>query len=439
MKFKKLFLTLAAAAVLVSCSNSLVEAPASAKSTADRAVAPAAAKYPSMFYRGTSNNWGTTAMTPMYENAWKIEVKVPAGSQSFKFDVYGDWKTNFGDNNNDRIADSFGANIVLPVSDRSYNIYFYAGVNGQADTYMVEEKVWSVNLAINVPAGVNAADLNAKTGRLKTKDGTTDFGSQGIYYDAASTPALYSPLSAVKEKTAYIYSFDDVVNGTRLIGSVEFTYDPVTNVAPVLNLSLGDVTDYGTVNFTILQDAWINGGLVSQPGQNIPLYDGDYHYNKLIGYTDYSGKVTQSITSGAHTVSIAYMTGSHSFYSSTFGLNVVKGQTQDKTVHIVTTNVYFEVTANVGMGNAVYITGATDWLGNWSKAYKMTYDTTKGVWTFNGKIPYNTPFKVVKAAWTTASEISTAGVTWEKGDNHAAYSDSWVGYDGRLVKITPVF
>lgn len=76
--------------------------------------------YSSMYFRGTPNSWGSTAMTLVADNTWQAEVSFTgagdsSGSQRFKFDVKGDWTTNFGDNNNDGVADASGADIKTAV------------------------------------------------------------------------------------------------------------------------------------------------------------------------------------------------------------------------------------------------------------------------------------------------------------------------------------
>lgn len=82
--------------------------------------------YPQVLYRGTSNNWvNTTPMLLTANNTWTLTVTVPSsGTQSFKFDIHGDWRLNFGDNNADGIADQGGGNIVLPAGGGSFVISF---------------------------------------------------------------------------------------------------------------------------------------------------------------------------------------------------------------------------------------------------------------------------------------------------------------------------
>ncbi|MBN1599472.1 MAG: starch-binding protein [Bacteroidales bacterium] len=70
-----------------------------------------ASNYSSMYLRGTMNSWGTTAMTLVGDNQWEVTLNL-SGSYEYKYDAYGDWSTNWGDNNADGYADPDGANIT---------------------------------------------------------------------------------------------------------------------------------------------------------------------------------------------------------------------------------------------------------------------------------------------------------------------------------------
>lgn len=69
---------------------------------------------PTLYFRGTPNNFGTTAMTLVGDRVWEVKATFAGKSTDrFKFDVYGDWKVNYGDNNKDGIADQSGADIYV--------------------------------------------------------------------------------------------------------------------------------------------------------------------------------------------------------------------------------------------------------------------------------------------------------------------------------------
>jgi len=53
--------------------------------------------YDKVYFRGTANNWGKTLMELVDDNTWATTANFENGSDKrFKFDIYGDWKKNFG-------------------------------------------------------------------------------------------------------------------------------------------------------------------------------------------------------------------------------------------------------------------------------------------------------------------------------------------------------
>lgn len=71
-----------------------------------------AKNFDSLFFRGTANGWGTTAMTLIADNTWRLSVTFDGqNDQRFKFDEVGNWSNNYGDNNSDQILDSRGSDI----------------------------------------------------------------------------------------------------------------------------------------------------------------------------------------------------------------------------------------------------------------------------------------------------------------------------------------
>ncbi len=77
---------------------------------------------PSMFFRGSLNGWGAQEMSLVANNTWETIVNF-GGSELIKFDVYGDWSDNYGDNNADNIGDAFGNDIAF-TGNGSYRVQF---------------------------------------------------------------------------------------------------------------------------------------------------------------------------------------------------------------------------------------------------------------------------------------------------------------------------
>ncbi len=72
--------------------------------------------FPTLNFRGTANNWSTTAMTLVANNLWSIDVVFDGqANQRFKFDISNNWAVNYGDTNNDGILNQSGNDIYSPV------------------------------------------------------------------------------------------------------------------------------------------------------------------------------------------------------------------------------------------------------------------------------------------------------------------------------------
>jgi alpha-amylase len=90
--------------------------------------------YGTMNFRGTANNWGTTAMSLVADYTWQIEATFGASSsERFKFDVSTNWSLNFGDNNADGVAGQSEADIKILSGAGTYRIKF----NDQTKGYTV--------------------------------------------------------------------------------------------------------------------------------------------------------------------------------------------------------------------------------------------------------------------------------------------------------------
>ncbi len=93
-----------------------------------------AKNYDQVYLRGTTNNWGTTAMSLVADNTWRVQATFSgAANDRFKLDIYGDWSLNFGDTNQDGIADQGGSDIYITNGAGSYIITF----NDQTKAYSV--------------------------------------------------------------------------------------------------------------------------------------------------------------------------------------------------------------------------------------------------------------------------------------------------------------
>tara|TARA_B100000745_G_scaffold135650_1_gene88659 strand:+ start:5347 stop:7317 length:1971 start_codon:yes stop_codon:yes gene_type:complete len=76
----------------------------------------------SMNLRGSFNSWANLAMTCNNDGVWEAQASFPAAG-SFKFDVTGNWATNYGDDNGDNFVDAGGDNIPV-ASGGNYTVKF---------------------------------------------------------------------------------------------------------------------------------------------------------------------------------------------------------------------------------------------------------------------------------------------------------------------------
>ncbi|WP_346837684.1 type I pullulanase [Microbulbifer sp. SAOS-129_SWC] len=76
-----------------------------------------ASNFSSLYFRGTPNAWGSSAMQLVADHTWQLTVSFDGQTdQRFKFDVSGDWSQNYGDDNSDGVLDQSGADIYTPVT-----------------------------------------------------------------------------------------------------------------------------------------------------------------------------------------------------------------------------------------------------------------------------------------------------------------------------------
>lgn len=92
--------------------------------------------YEQMYFRGTPNSWGTSQMELVRDYVWQIEADFSGtGNDRFKFDVYGDWSLNFGDNQPDGTADQGGQDIQV-FSPGRYLIEFNDSTRSWSYTFL---------------------------------------------------------------------------------------------------------------------------------------------------------------------------------------------------------------------------------------------------------------------------------------------------------------
>lgn len=141
------------------------------KAAVQKAVNDANHIYETMFYRGTTNNWGSNAMELTADNLWTIQINLHAenagNNPRFKFDVNGDWQNNFGDNNADGVVEANGADIPFSQGYGLYNILF----DTQIQRYQV--------IKLTPPVAHAGIDTTITAGSTVTFDGSASTDADG--------------------------------------------------------------------------------------------------------------------------------------------------------------------------------------------------------------------------------------------------------------------
>jgi len=176
----------------------------------------------------------------------------------------------------------------------------------------------------------------------------------------------------------------------------------------------------GVVTVIVVGDAVVDSVIASTPIAGVSVYDGDWHAVQAMGQTDAAGHYVATLSRGTHEISVMMMTSSHSLLQSVGNSVVVGSQPTTLAIHVAPTEVQIWSSYDAGWGNALYVTGETDYLGHWATAYKLRWDPYQSRWLYQQDLPLGAQFKLILAPWVDGDSISvtSAGVQWEQGYNH---------------------
>jgi len=195
-----------------------------------------------------------------------------------------------------------------------------------------------------------------------------------------------------------------------------------------------DAEAKGTVVVRVLGDA-VEGNagslppdrIVSSPLANVLVYDGPWEAGNPLGETDATGEFTATLSLGVHQIGVMEITTDDSMFSSDGNTVTVTTTPTTLVIHVIPDTVSLETAYDAGYGNAIYVTGESASLGNWSTAYKAGYNTSIGQWQFTTHMPAGAQYKLILAPWVDAPNIplSSAGVKWQSGSNLVAPSSTY--------------
>jgi 1,4-alpha-glucan branching enzyme len=196
----------------------------------------------SIHFRGTPNSWGSTPLELIDNNTWSVTIDFDGqASQRFKFDVFGDWSTNYGDDGADGTLDAAGADIVTPIQG-TYRIE----LNDQSWKY----DVIAINPINIAPVAYAGNDINVAVGDEVVFDGTGSYDSDGSISDYQWSGGLANSATPIKTfDTEGQYTFDlTVVDNSGASSNTDSVTvnvtGGVTSVLPSLNFR-GTANDWG--------------------------------------------------------------------------------------------------------------------------------------------------------------------------------------------------
>lgn len=213
-------------------------------------------KFTSMNIRGTQNAWGNTAMTVDANRVWTSTVTFTGtgdatAAQRFKFDVYGNWTENYGDNEGDGIADKgstkdiyvSGAGtyrISLKENDMSYTVTPL--INNQAPIAAVSPKTISVKLGDSLVFDASASSDDTTVVSYSWSSGG-NAKTESVLFD---TLGLHTITVTVADAEGLTSSTSATVNVTDVNG----TY---SSVLPTLSFR-GTPNSWGALAMTLVGD-----------------------------------------------------------------------------------------------------------------------------------------------------------------------------------------
>jgi hypothetical protein len=162
--------------------------------------------------------------------------------------------------------------------------------------------------------------------------------------------------------------------------------------------------------------------IVSRPIADVLVYDGPWEAGNPLGETDANGDFTATLSLGVHSIGVMMITTDDSMFGSDGNTVTVTDAPGQLVIHVIPDTIDLQVSYAAGLGNAIYVTGETSSLGDWTTAYKATYNGAFGGWQFSRQVPAGAQYKLILAPWVDGSSIpvSSAGVVWQSGSNQVA-------------------
>ncbi|OQB17576.1 MAG: hypothetical protein BWY17_00848 [Deltaproteobacteria bacterium ADurb.Bin207] len=225
-----------------------------------------------------------------------------------------------------------------------------------------------------VPAGIDASALNMLPIQLSV-DGQSGRVST-IYVDEEHATA-HVPVCCLSKGSEATLSIDRVVKEQRWKGEVTWVVDgSVDPIVTQLRWVEASLEDMGMLEVEVFSDRWEADHLVTSPYSDVGVYLGDWPAGNLLGHT---------------------------------------GNTGEALFYLAPVTVVLRSPYDTGMGRALYLTGASSYLGDWQTATRMVWADGQRKW--QRSLLLGLPFKIMLADWSQGEHISTSEGQWEQGPN----------------------
>ncbi|MFQ2461271.1 alpha amylase C-terminal domain-containing protein [Aeromonas caviae] len=213
-------------------------------------------KFSSMNLRGTHNAWGNTPMTVDANRVWSATLTLTGngdatGAQRFKFDVFGNWAENYGDNEGDGIADKGSSKDILVSGAGTYRITLSESdlrytvtplTSNQAPVAALSPKTLSVKAGESVVFDASASSDDGGVVSYSWSSGGTA-ATETVRFD---TPGTHTVTVTVTDAEGLTASASATVTVTDDNG----TY---ASVLPTLNFR-GTPNAWGSLAMTLIAD-----------------------------------------------------------------------------------------------------------------------------------------------------------------------------------------
>lgn len=211
---------------------------------------------------------------------------------------------------------------------------------------------------------------------------------------------------------------------------------------PVTGTAAAEAT--GTLDILLNEESVDDGEIVTQPISGIDVFDttdGDLYSRdgEFLGETDDNGRLGASMEAGQRELTVRVKW--HRYYDGKdegIPVEIEPNETTTLEYDFLPSLAWLYARHQTEYGKALYVTGDSEYLGNWEQARRMSNTGKYGaLWQWKERLPAGAEFKFVRADWTDATWISTDDVDWELGFNRVI--EGGLGYPGSYVKESPEF